>query len=170
MEKSRLPVAVSSIPDAEVLRRWADQGCDRWISVCGVGVADVLGEDEAALLPGCVFRLADPFSMSAQWQGEEIPNRQIFLAEATPALRNNLRRAVHEATSALLRGERIVVYCHRGQSRSPLVAAAALMLAFRQTPLEAWDSIADQFEVGPLSELGLSALVWLQGEFEDYPE
>lgn len=164
MRDSNLSVAVSCLPDSNLLSTWTELGFDRWISVCGVGLEAISDEGEIPNLPGHVYKLADPFSSSAVWPGDEIPNKQLFLAGSTPALRNNLLRAVRQAAASLTRGEKLMVFCHLGRSRSPLVATAAMMLAFRLPVLEAWERISGEFEVAPLSELSLSALVWLESE------
>lgn len=159
-------VSVSSLPDRDTFCSWEEQGYDRWISVCGVGLRELSDEGHTLTIPGHVYKLADPFSTSAHWAGGDIPSKQVFLAASTPALRNSLLKAVRQATAALRRGEKLMVFCHLGQSRSPLVATAALMLAFGYSPVEAWGRIATQFQVSQLSELGLSALVWLEAEYK----
>ena len=161
---AELAVAVSSLPDPQTVKKWEFAGYDRWISVCGVGLAEIGGDEELPGMPGHVYKLADPFSSSEAWPGGDLPNKQVFLASSTPALRNNLLRAVRQASNSLIRGEKLMVFCHLGRSRSPLVATAAVMLAFQCEPLDAWVQISTAHDVAPLSVLGLSALVWLADE------
>lgn len=159
-----IPIGVSRLPDLEEAIAWEKGGYDCWISVCGFDLRSL--SDGAAILtiPGYVFKLADPFSKSSPWRGDAFPNKQTFLAASTPDLRSNLVKAVRQASILLLQGDKVMVFCHLGQSRSPLVAAAAVMLTKRISPLEAWQTISDHFDVKRLTELSLSALIWLESD------
>lgn len=156
-------VAVSPLPDAAAFLDWERDGFSRWISLCGVGASDLRDQDEpAAVLEGLVFRLSDPFSQSEPWDGEEQLEPRVFLEHSSPVLRANLLQAVRALVQSLERGERVVVFCHLGLSRSPLVAAAGLMLAHDLPPLEAWAAVARAHRDLKLTRLALAALIWLE--------
>ncbi len=156
-------VAVSPLPDAATFLHWERDGFTRWISLCGVGASDLLDQDDPmAALEGLVFRLSDPFSQSEPWDGEEQLAARVFLEYSSPVLRANLLQAVRALVQSLEQGERVVVFCHLGLSRSPLVAAAGLMLACNLPPLEAWAALAREHPDLQLTRLALAALIWLE--------
>ncbi|NKI36347.1 dual specificity protein phosphatase family protein [Wenzhouxiangella sp. XN79A] len=156
-------VTVSPLPDSEAFRGWQREGFNRWISLCGVGASDLLDRDETPIeIEGMVFRLADPFSASDPWDGREQLGARDFLEHSTPVLRANLLRAVRALVRSLEQGERVVVFCHLGLSRSPLVAAAGLMVARRLDPLSAWAAVARTNDELRLTRLALAALLWIE--------
>jgi predicted protein tyrosine phosphatase len=160
---ARQIVVVSPLPDASAFRTWAQQNFNRWISVCGVGASDLVKEDAESIgIDGLVFRLSDPFSESVEWDGGEQPGARAFLEHSTPVLRANLLQAVRGLVKALEEGERVVVFCHLGRSRSPLVAAAGLMLTTGMTPLDAWAQVTEFDPERRPTWLTLAALNWIK--------
>lgn len=160
---ARNAVAVSPLPDTQAFLGWQREGFNRWISLCGVGAADLLDHGETPIdIEGMVFRLPDPFSASEPWDGREQLGARDFLDHSTPVLRANLLQAVRALARSLEQGERVVVFCHLGLSRSPLVAAAGLMLARRLDPLEAWAAVVRDNHELRLTRLALAALLWIE--------
>ena len=158
-------MTISRLPDRQAILAWRQDGFSRWISLCGVDAGELLDADDESLdVAGRVFRLSDPFSKSPPWNGKEEVRAREFLEHSTPLLRANLLHAVRLLTESLEHGERVIVFCHLGQSRSPLVAAAALMIMHGLEPTEAWQRITNDRPDLRLTRLALAALKWIESD------
>ena len=158
-------ITISRLPDRQAILRWRQDGFSRWISLCGVDAGELLeAHDESLDVAGRVFRLSDPFSKSPPWNGKEVVSAREFLENSTPVLRANLLHAVRSLTESLEHGERVIVFCHLGQSRSPLVAAGGLMIVHQLEPIKAWQEIANDHPDLKLTRLGLAALKWIESD------
>lgn len=158
-------VSVSGLPERGTVLQWTDGRFDRWISLCGVSIEDIISEDAVRYFCGNVYRLPDPFSQSEPWTGHVLPSAQDFLNQASPMLRGPLILAVRDLVQSLQAEKDVIVFCHLGKSRSPLVAAAGLMITESLDPHKAWQEIERQHEIIPISKLTIAALVWLESEW-----
>lgn len=158
-------VSVSGLPERGTVLQWKDGRYDRWISLCGVSIDDIISDDVVGYFQGNAYRLPDPFSGSEPWTDHVIPSAQDFLSQASPTLRGPLILAVRDLVQSLRAGQDVIVFCHLGKSRSPLVAAAGLMIAESLEPHRAWQKIERKHAIMPISKLAISALVWLESEW-----
>lgn len=159
-------VSVAGLPERETALEWGDGRFDRWISLCGVSIADIVCQESSPGFSGKAYRLPDPFSQSEPWNTHVLPSAQDFLSQASPVVRGPLILAVRDLVHSLRVGQDVIVFCHLGKSRSPLVASAGLMISESLEPFQAWQEIDREHAIMPISQLTISALVWLESEWK----
>jgi len=160
--KLQSEIAISALPDRTCVESWLDERFSRWTSVCGVGIEDIAPTEISDRFHGQIFKLSDPFSKSVACRSDFVPSSRLFLEQSDALLRSVLLKAVRHVAENYLSGEKQVVFCHMGKSRSPLVAVGALFVVHAYDPNEIWAYYVSKYNADPATELGMAALCWVK--------
>ncbi len=113
-----LGAGLCALPSLRTLAFFHGLGARRAVNVSGASSADLYGEELSLGLSCSDFRFADVFT-----RREDADAAWIELGEAGRA---QLRAAVDCTAAALASATPVLVFCHLGVGRSPLVLAMAL--------------------------------------------
>ena len=126
-------LSIGSLPSADELKRLSERGFYTLVNVSGVSLDELFPADFLSSFKRYEFRFRDAFSdlnlTSAQWQ-------QFQRTDMIEVM-----RAVERLSELVRLDYAVHIFCHQGLSRSPLVAAAALMNTFQLSAHEAMQEI-----------------------------
>lgn len=143
------------------LQRW---GVCRLVNVSGVDLAEIYGKQPLAPFRVSTHVFADVFFQGEPVRGDvrwEAIDPALYLTKTEgPAAREQLLNAVESAHAALLADEPVCVFCSQGQSRSPLVAAAALFRLKQDSLDQTLRRVRALQPRAQFTDIGLAALRW----------
>jgi predicted protein tyrosine phosphatase len=154
---------ISSLPSLQDLQAWQHNGIRSLLNVSGININDLYPANVLASFDIAQMTFADVFSngiLVNTYTPIEAVSTDAYLQLTTEAHRLALLAAVQTLVEHLKTQTPICVFCHRGQGRSPLVAAAAAQQVYRESFSEA---IARTQLIRPaalFTDISLSALQW----------
>jgi hypothetical protein len=154
---------ISSLPSIKDLRAWQHNGIGYLLNVSGIDINEMYSTNVfesfqlVQITFADIFTKGDIVNVDATIDKSSSEN---YLQLATDEEQQALLSAVQALVEQFQLGTQSCVFCHRGQGRSPLVAAAALGRFYRESIAQA---IARTRIIHPpaiFTDISLSALQW----------
>ena len=159
---SRL-LRIGSLPSESQLDELLAQGYRHLINVYGVALAEIYPRRQWSQFVVSNFVFTDVFS---QTEPAEAHNNHgsmqsdVYLARTDNGQRRQFLAAVAALTDCLRRMQPCYVFCHKGQGRSPTLAATALLCAFRLPLTEALTVVQRLRPQARLTSVSIAAMLW----------
>lgn len=154
---------VGSIPSWSELTSLRRSGYTHLVNVSGVDLVDMYLEATMSAFSLSQFAFSDVFSVGRP----VLPDadlgsitEDLYISRTDPIHRQQLLDAVAVAIDNVQRGERTYVFCHRGQGRSPTVAAAVLKYTAEMSTAAALRAVKIIRPGACLTDITVSAIGW----------
>lgn len=157
-------IVLQALPSPGGLLQLQRQGVLRLVNVSGVDLAEIYGKQALAPFRASTHLFADVFCHGRPVRGGvawEAIDPALYLERAEDmGAREQLLGAVDAAHAALATDEPVCVFCSQGQSRSPLVAAAALFRLGQESLEQTLRRVSALQPRARFTDIGLAALRW----------
>jgi hypothetical protein len=151
------------LPSLQDLRLWQSNGIGHLLNVSGIDIRDIYAEKDLKPFSITQTTFADVFSAGVLVDADiplETVTTDVYLQLSTEEHRLAFLTAVQTLIEQLKSHTPTCVFCHRGQGRSPLVAAAATGLFYRESIPEAIARIRIIRPPALFTDISVSALLW----------
>jgi hypothetical protein len=156
-------LSISSLPSLQDLQAWQQNGVSYLLNVSGIDIKDLYSEKDLKPFGITQTTFADVFSAGVLVDANislETVTTDAYLQLSTEEHRQAFLKAVQTLVEQLKSHTPTCVFCHRGQGRSPLVAAAAAGQFYRESIPEAIARIRIIRPPALFTDISVSALLW----------
>jgi predicted protein tyrosine phosphatase len=155
---------ISSLPSLIELERFNNiRNVQHIVNVAGVNIKDIYSESDLSDFNISQFDFADVFtngSLVTDFSKDEKHSTNLYESVSEPHHRTAYLEAI-KALKTLLENEKpTLIFCHRGLSRSPLVAASALNLLHKEILSQSISRVHAIHPSAQFTNIGISALLW----------
>ncbi|MBT9097850.1 hypothetical protein KFZ76_09030 [Methylovulum psychrotolerans] len=157
------PLLISGLPNSDTLQVWQKNGIRCLLNVSGIDIFELYPDYNLAAFTVAQFTFADIFTLAPPVEATALADSDLgslYVQLTDSHQRQALLAAVQCLQAQLQNRIPTSVFCHRGQGRSPLVAAAAYQHFYQETGQQAIARILAQHRPAVFTHLSLSALHW----------
>lgn len=159
---------ISSLPSLTELQRIRKLKCVyTLINVAGVDIREIYEAPGLAGFEISQFEFADVFTKGRPATGlltEMADNVGLYESVSESNHRLGYSQAVKSLKTALEEGRPTMIFCHRGLSRSPLVAATALNLMYEEPIEKSLNRVRKIHPAAEFTDIGISAMLWCKSQ------
>ncbi len=165
-EKSKL--FISSLPSLKKLERLRRvEQVHHLVNVSGVDIKEIYPELILSDFTIAQFDFADVFTLGkslTDFSTVEQSDSKLYLETSELKHRLAYIEAAEMAIYLLKNQLPLVIFCHRGLARSPLVAATALNNFYQETLLQSIERVHKIHAPAYFTDISISALQWSKGQ------
>ncbi len=162
------PLFISSLPSLTELKKIRKlRGVKTLLNVAGVDIREIYQAQDLTGFEIAQFEFADVFSKGNPASGlskGEADYVELYESVSEPSHRHGFSQAVKTLKASLEEGKPTLIFCHRGLSRSPLVAAAALNLIYEEPIEKSLNRVRKIHPPSEFTDLGISAILWCKSQ------
>lgn len=154
---------ISALPSPQILALWRQNGIGHLLNVSGVDAYAIYQPGALAGFSVSQEKLVDVFTTApplAQSADAALDGAKLYLQLTDEGQRLAFLSAVRTLLDKLHTFTPTAVFCHRGQGRSPLVAAAALQAFYHEPIADAVSRVQALHPPAQFTHASLSALQW----------